>query len=231
MCETLRAKLVNTMKLFLKDATSEPKAAAGNNQPSSTDVKSIEFADAWMAKLFDAYQEQKVADNKRIWEIGKIFVPISLGPFVIALDQTKRLGIPDLWICAGISVSLYFFWLLFAERHRNFQKTGERAQIKILQQMSGTLNTPLDRLTRLVLPESEEKHSWCRAITVQILRWIGLALLLLAWWVVIHQGPRLPVPPHSAEDRSQQSQEQRPKTDTLQKSDKSPVTKTEEVVK
>lgn len=214
------------MKKRLGDmpSSAKPEAEAGNNESSSTREKAVELADEWMAKLFDAYQDQKITDNKRIWEIGRIFVPISLGPFLLALDKSKGLGIPELCVCAGISLGLYLFWLLFAERHRNFQETGELAQIKIVQQMAAIPDPPIDKLTRLVLPRCKEKRSWY-SISVQLVRWIGFFMILVAWLFVLYTALGLSGQSERLKARSQQSQEQRPAADAPSQSDNPPVTK------
>jgi hypothetical protein len=224
--KTLHEKLAKAMEEHLRDmpCAADPKAQAENNESSSTRVKSVEFADEWMTKLFDAYQEQKITDNKRIWEIGRIFVPISLSPFLLALDHSKNLRMLELWVCAGISVCLYLFWLLFAERHRDFQETGELAQIRIVQQMSQTSDMSLDRLTRLVVPRSEEKRSWY-SLSVQLVRWIGFVFILGAWGAVLCTGSGLAVESERLKAKSQQSQEQRPAANGPSQSHSPPVTK------
>lgn len=178
--KTLHENLLKAMSCRLKRSSSNSENLEGD----PTREKSVELANAWMAKLFDAYQEQKITDNKRIWEIGRIFVPIALSPFLIALDKTKGLNPLELGVCAGLSIGLYIFWLCFAERHREFQEANEHAQIMIVQQMADVSDGSLKTLTNLVVPECEAKRPW-HWPRVKVIRWFGLVLLAIAWGFVV----------------------------------------------
>lgn len=125
-----------------------------------------EKSDDWLKELYKAHTDRFKKENDRIWETGKILLPLSLGAFggYAALNDPKASQILAL---ALASSGLVYVWHLIATSHRHFQDIHQAWLNAIEKALGIYVGPPKDRLSL----------NWVRRFLLVGVVFIWLALL------------------------------------------------------
>lgn len=136
---------------------------------TSGQLSDVEFNE-WMLRLHEHFTDRMLADNSRIWQIGAIFVPVSLAAFapLVAIKGAVQwwhvlvLGLP--------STGLLWLWLVIAENHRAFQQKSE-SWLFAIEECRGFISRHS--------PNKYPRRGYERLVTFK------RAVQLSRWWLVI----------------------------------------------
>jgi hypothetical protein len=102
-------------------------------------------SDDWLKELYKAHTDRFMKENDRIWETGKILLPLSLGAFAAygAVPEPKGSQIA----LALASFGLLLIWHLIAACHRHFQDIHHSWLTAIERTLEISARRPRDRLS------------------------------------------------------------------------------------
>jgi hypothetical protein len=84
------------------------------------EIKTDPDSEGWLKELYKVHADGFKGENDRIWETGKIIVPVSFAAFG-AFAQLKDKGLLEVAVFGFGSTSLLLLWHLIARSHRHFQ--------------------------------------------------------------------------------------------------------------
>lgn len=103
-------------------------------------------SDDWLKELYKAHTDRFTKENDRIWETGKILLPLSLGAFAAYGAVPEPKGSQTIALALA-SFGLLFIWHLIAACHRHFQDIHHSWLTAIERTLEIDARRPRDRLS------------------------------------------------------------------------------------